>query len=107
MVGESMVLAKFRKEVGKVKMNATVESQRTANINWVLENRIELTENYPNRWLAVDNESVQIVDIELFPIFRIMDQRRSSPATVFYLCNDYEIPVLLTVPRGVWRNDSE
>jgi len=107
MVGESMVLAKFRKEVGKVKMNATVESQRTANINWVLENRIELTENYPNRWLAVDNESVQIVDIELFPIFRIMDQRRSSPATVFYLCNDYEIPVLLTVPREVWRNDSE
>ena len=102
-----MVLAKFRKEVGKVKMNATVESQRTANINWVLENRIELTENYPNRWLAVDNESVQIVDIELFPIFRIMDQRRSSPATVFYLCNDYEIPVLLTVPREVWRNDSE
>ena len=107
MVGESMVLAKFRKEVGKVKMNATVESQRTANINWVLENRIELTENYPNRWLAVDNESVQIVDIELFPIFRIMEQRRSSPATVFYLCNDYEIPVLLTVPREVWRNDSE
>ena len=107
MVGESMVLAKFRKEIGKVKMTATVESQRTANINWVLENRIELTENYPNRWLAVDNESVQIVDIELFPIFRIMDQRRSSPATVFYLCNDYEIPVLLTVPREVWRNDSE
>ena len=107
MVGESMVLAKITKEGGKVKMNATVESQRTANINWVLENRIELTENYPNRWLAVDNESVQIVDIELFPIFRIMDQRRSSPATVFYLCNDYEIPVLLTVPREVWRNDSE
>ena len=107
MVGESMVLAKFRKEVGKVKMNATVESQSTANINWVLENRIELTENYPNRWLAVDNESVQIVDIELFMIFKIMDQRRSSPATVYYLCNDYEIPVLLTMPREVWRNDSE
>ena len=107
MVGEHMVLSKLKKEAGKVKMNATVEYQKSANINWVLENRIELTENYPNRWLAVDNESVQIVDIELFPIFKIMDQRRSSPATVFYLCNDYEIPVLLTMPREVWRNDSE
>ena len=107
MVGEHMVLSKLKKEAGKVKMNATVENQKSANINWVLENRIELTENYPNRWLAVDNESVQIVDVELFIIFKIMDQRRSSPATVFYLCNDYEIPVLLTMPREVWRNDSE
>ena len=107
MVGERMVLSKLRKEVGKVKMNATVEVQRLANINWILDNRADLTDNYPNRWLAVENESVQIVDVELFIIFKIMDQRRSSPATIFYLCNDYEIPVLLTMPREVWRNDSE
>ena len=96
MVGESMVLSKLKKEVGKVKMNATVEAQRLANINWILDNRTDLTDNYPNRWLAVENESVQIVD-----------ERRSSPGTVFYLCNDYEVPVLLTMPREVWRNDSE
>ena len=59
-----MVLSKLRKEVGKVKMNVTVDAQKSANINWILENRIELTDNYPNRWLAVENESVQIVDIE-------------------------------------------
>jgi len=107
MVGECMVLSKLKKEVGKVKMNATVEAQKSANINWILENRMDLTDNYPNRWLAVENESVQIVDVELFIIFKIMDQRRSSPATVYYLCNDYEIPVLLTMPREVQRNDSD
>ena len=41
-----MVLSKIKREVGKVKMIAETEAQRTANIKWILDNRIELIENY-------------------------------------------------------------
>jgi|TARA_R110000744_G_scaffold153184_2_gene267538 hypothetical protein len=102
-----MVLSKIKREVGKVKMIAEVEVQRSANIKWVMENRVELTDNYPNRWLAVDKEAVQIVDIELFPIFKIMDMRGPTSSVVFYLCNDYQTPVLLVSPQEVWQNVSE
>jgi len=102
-----MVLSKIRREVGKVKMIAEVEAQRTANIKWVLENRMELTENYPNRWLAVDKGAVQIVDIDLFPVFKIMDMRGPTSSVVYYLCNDYQMPVLLVSPQEVWQDVSE
>ena len=39
-----MVLSKIKREVGKVKMIAETEAQRTANIKWILDNRIELIE---------------------------------------------------------------
>ena len=77
-----MVLSKIRKEAGKVKMQATVELQRKANVQWILDNRNDLTENYPNRWMAVENQSVQIVDIDVFTVFKIMDMRDCSHATV-------------------------
>ena len=102
-----MVLSKIKREVGKVKMIAEIEAQRTANIKWVLENRSELTENYPNRWLAVDRESVQIVDIDLFPVFKIMDMRGPASSVVYYLCNDYQMPVLFVSPQEVWQDVSE
>jgi len=102
-----MVLSKIKGKVEMVNMIAKVEAQREANTKWVLENRQELTENYPNRWLAVDQESVQIVDVDLFPIFKIMDMRGPTSSVVYYLCNDYEMPVLLVAPREVWRNDTE
>lgn len=88
-------------------MIAEVEAQREANIKWVLDNRQELIDNYPNRWLAIEKESVQFVDIDLFPIFKVMDMRLSPPSTVYYLCNNYEVPVLLVTPREVWRDDAE
>ena len=65
-----MVLSKIRKEAGKVKMQATIELQRKANVQWILDNRSDLTENYPNRWMAVENQSVQIVDIDVFTVFK-------------------------------------
>ena len=99
-----MVLSKIRKEAGKVKMQATVELQRKANVQWILDNRSDLTENYPNRWMAVENQSVQIVDIDIFTVFKIMDMRECSPATVYYLCNEYQSPVILVKPSEVWQD---
>ena len=51
---DGMVLSKFKREVGKVKMIAEVESRRDANIKWILNNRRELLENFPNQWAAVE-----------------------------------------------------
>ena len=99
-----MVLSKIRKEAGKVKMQATIELQRRANVQWILDNRSDLTENYPNRWMAVENQSVQIVDIDIFTVFKIMDMRECSPSTVYYLCNEYQSPVILVKPSEVWQD---
>ena len=99
-----MVLSKIRKEAGKVKMQATIELQRKANVQWILDNRSDLTENYPNRWMAVENQSVQIVDIDIFTVFKIMDMRECSTATDYYLCNDYQSPVILVKPSEVWQD---
>ena len=67
------MIAKVRKEIGKAKMKAEVEINRAANVQWVLDNRSDLTENYPNRWAAIDvgldGPAVQFVDIEFFPVF--------------------------------------
>ena len=102
-----MVLSKIRREVGKVKMIAETEAQRTANIRWILDNRIELIENYPNRWLAVDKGAVQIVDIDLFQVFKIMDMRGPTSTVVYHLCNAYQMPVILVSPQEVWQDVSE
>ena len=71
----------------------------------------DLIDNYPNRWAAIDTgisgPAVQYVDIELFEVFKVMSKRESSSATIYYLCNTYQPPVLLMAPPEVWINDSD
>ena len=104
-----MVLSKVRKEIGKVKMKAEVEIGRAANVKWLMENQADLIDNYPIRWAAIDTgisgPAVQYVDIELFEVFKVMSKRESSSATIYYLCNTYQPPVLLMAPPEVWPND--
>jgi hypothetical protein len=105
-----MVLSKVRKEIGKAKMKAEVEINRSANIQWLMANQSDLIDNYPNRWAAIgtgiSGPAVQYVDIELFEVFKVMSMRDSSSATIYYLCNTYQPPVLLMAPPEVWTNDS-
>jgi hypothetical protein len=105
-----MVLSKVRKEIGKAKMKAEVEINRSVNIQWLMENQADLIDNYPNRWAAIDTgisgPAVQYVDIELFEVFKVMSKRESSSATIYYLCNTYQPPVLLMAPPEVWPNGS-
>ena len=105
-----MVLSKVRKEIGKAKMKAEVEINRAANVKWLLENRTDLIDNYPNRWAAIDiglnGPAVQHVDIELFEVFKVMSMRESSSATIYHLCNAYHPPVILVAPPEVWVNDT-
>ena len=106
-----MVLSMVRKEIGKAKMKAEVEINRSANVQWVLENRSDLIENYPNRWAAIDvgidGSAIQFVDIELFEVFKVMSMRDSSSSTIYHLCNAYHPPVILVAPPEVWQNDSD
>lgn len=105
-----MVLSKVRKEIGKAKMKAEVEITRSANVQWLLENRSDLIENFPNRWAAidtgVDGPAVQFVDIELFEVFKVMSMRDASSSTIYHLCNAYHPPLILVAPPEVWQNDS-
>jgi hypothetical protein len=104
------MIAKVRKEIGKAKMKAEVEINRAANVQWVLDNRSDLTENYPNRWAAIDvgldGPAVQFVDIEFFPVFKVMTMRESATSAIYYLCNDYKIPVMVVSPPEVWQYDT-
>jgi len=104
------MIAKVRKEIGKAKMKAEVEINRAANVQWVLDNRSDLTENYPNRWAAIDvglnGPAVQFVDIEFFPVFKVMTMRESASSAIYYLCNDYQIPVMVVSPPEVWQHDT-
>ena len=102
------MIAKVKKEIGKAKMKAEVEIGRAANVRWIMENRSDLTENFPNRWVAVDvsgpdGPSVQLVDIELFQLFKIMSMRETPSSSVYYLCNDFIPPVILGTPPEVWN----
>ena len=104
------MIAKVRKEIGKAKMKAEVEINRAANVQWVLDNRSDLTENYPNRWAAIDvgidGPAVQFVDFEFFPVFKVMTMRESASSAIYYLCNDYQIPVMVVSPPEVWQHDT-
>ena len=105
-----MVLSKVRKEIGKAKMKAEVEINRAVNVQWVLDNRSDLTENYPNRWAAIDvgldGPAVQFVDIEFFPVFKVMTMREAASSVIYYLCNDYQIHLIMVSPPEVWQYDT-
>jgi hypothetical protein len=104
------MIAKVRKEIGKAKMKAEVEINRAVNVQWVLDNRSDLTENYPNRWAAIDvgldGPAVQFVDIEFFPVFKVMTMREAASSVIYYLCNDYQTPLIMVSPPEVWQYDT-
>ena len=64
--------------VNKVKRSKgiqEVEKKRKLNIAWILENKGDLLENYPNRWVVVDDESIQLVEIDFSNMYRNMRNR--------------------------------
>ena len=73
------------------------DSQETElNISWIMENREDLSINFPNRWLAVDKEAIQIVNLDLFEVVKIMKGRQElNSSIVFYFSNLYEIPIIV------------
>lgn len=66
------------------------------NIDWILENRQDLVDNYPNRWIAVDWGRVQCVTLEFPEVMQIMEGRQAlSGSLVFYYSNMWRVPMIL------------
>ena len=57
-----MVLEKAR----KIRKMDEIRKSRQENIDYILENRQELVENFTNKWLSVNNGTVELADDELF-----------------------------------------
>ena len=72
------------------------ENNLRNNIDWVLENRQDLVDNYPNRWVAVDFNRVQCVTVDFSEVFQIMEGRQAlSGSLVFYYSSMFRVPMIL------------
>ena len=49
----------------KARVMDDIRKLRQVNIDWILSNRQELLENFPNKWVAVKEGAVQLADAEL------------------------------------------
>jgi|TARA_Y100000310_G_scaffold315394_1_gene365856 hypothetical protein len=92
--------------VKKARVMDDIRKLRKVNLDWILANRQELLENFPNKWVAVKNESVQLADDELFGLFKIMSSRGDAEGLVYYLCNTFSPPVIFEYPLEVSAYES-
>ena len=87
--------------VGKVKRSkglADAEEKRKLNVNWIIENKSDLLENYPNRWIAVDNENIQLVEIDFSQLYKNMRNRGENDSLVYFYVIALEPPPILATP---------
>ena len=87
--------------VRKARVMEDIRKLRKVNLDWILANRQELLENFPNKWVAVKDEAVQLADIELFALFKLMSSREDAEGLVYYLCNSFSPPVVFEYPIEV------
>tara|TARA_R110000824_G_scaffold79056_2_gene199312 strand:+ start:325 stop:627 length:303 start_codon:yes stop_codon:yes gene_type:complete len=94
------------KTVRKARVMEDIRKLRKVNLDWILANRQELLENFPNKWIAVKDASVQLAVDELFGLFKIMSSRGESEGLVYYLCNSFSPPVIFEYPIEVTVHES-
>ena len=85
-------------KVKKTKAISEIEEKRKLNTAWVIENQTDLLENYPNRWIAVDNESILLVDTDFFMLYRNMRNRGSNSSLIYYHAVNFNPPAILVTP---------
>ena len=90
----------------KARVMDDIRKLRQVNIDWILSNRQELLENFPNKWVAVKEGAVQLADAELFGLFKLMSSREDAEGMVYYLRNAFSPPVLFEYPIEVAINES-
>ncbi|MAH44270.1 hypothetical protein CMI37_00470 [Candidatus Pacearchaeota archaeon] len=84
-----------------------IRKAREKNIQWILGNRQEFAENFPNKWIAVDNSILELVDDDLFTLYKLMSGREPSAARMYYLSNLYEPALIVSRPDEVEYDSSE
>jgi len=87
--------------VRKARATDDLRKLRKVTLDWVLNNRQELIDNFPNKWVAVKDESVQLVDDEIFRLHKIMESRGGAEGVVYYLCNSFSPPAVFVRPVEV------
>ena len=98
-----MVLEKAR----QIRVEDNIRRGRKVNLDWILSNRQELLDNYPNKWAAIKDESVQLVDDEIFALHKVMESRGDAEEVIYYLCNSYSPPAVFVRPIEVILDESE
>ena len=78
---------------------------RKVSVDWIVNNRQELLENFPNKWVAVSNGEVQLADDDIMRLYSIMEQRGGSRSMVYYCCNTYTPPMVLVRSEEVEINE--
>ena len=67
-----------------------------ANIAYILENREDWLNSFPNRWIVVDGGNLQLTQIGFYEAARIMAQREALTSTVvFFYVNNFEPPLIV------------
>lgn len=79
----------------RAKMASEVETQRKRNREWIFVNKEDLLGNFPSRWIAVDNEAIQLVDPDLFMLYRNIRNRGQADTVVYFFVNNFEPPLIL------------
>ena len=82
-----------------------IREARKVSVDWIVNNRQELLENFPNNWVAVSNGEVQLADDDIMRLYSIMEQRGGSRSMVYYCCNTYTPPMVLVRSEEVEINE--
>lgn len=99
-----MVLEKAR----KIRKMDEIRKSRQENIDYILENRQELVENFTNKWLSVNNGMVELADDELFTLYKLVSGRQEGDESrVFYLSNLFDPALILIRPTEVEYDSSK
>ena len=94
------------KETAKVSRELKeIREARKVSVDWIVNNRQELLENFPNKWVAVSNGEVQLADDDIMRLYSIMEQRGGSRSMVYYCCNTYTPPMVLVRSEEVEINE--
>jgi hypothetical protein len=99
-----MVLEKAR----KIRKMDDIRKSRQENIDYILETRQELVENFPNKWVSVNNGMVELVDDELFILYKLVSGREEgNESRIFYLSNLFDPALILIRPVEVEYDSSK
>jgi len=96
MIREKARLSRERKELSE---------GRKISVDWILNNRQELLENFPNKWAAVVDGAVQLADDDFGHLYSIMEKRGGSRLVVFYCCNTLTPPMIFVRSEEVEVNE--
>ena len=82
-----------------------IREARKVSVDWIVNNRQELLENFPNKQVAVSNGEVQLADDDIMRLYSIMEQRGGSRSMVYFCCNTYTPPMVLVRSEEVEINE--